>query len=75
MSDMLGELMKLARTHDMLGKGFLGVAVVITDIAKTEGLPIDTGTLMTKGGGQVRGTGGVSVPKAGEPRVALPQRL
>ena len=63
MSDLLDDLMHLARTNEMLGKGFLGVAIVITDIAKVEGLPIDTAKLMTDGGGQVRGTGGGRVKR------------
>ncbi len=63
MRDLFDDLMQLAKDNDMLGKGFLGVALVITDIAKAEGLPIDTATLMTKGGGQVRGTGGDRVKR------------
>lgn len=63
MSDLFDDLMQLAQDNDMLGKGFLGVAVVITDIARVEGLPIDPANLMTKGGGQVRGTGGDRVKR------------
>lgn len=42
----------------MLGKGFLGLALVITDNAVASGLPLDPGTMMTEGGGQVRGASG-----------------
>lgn len=46
----------------MLGKGFLGLALVITDNAtQPSGLPINTEEMMTKGGGQVRGAGGARV--------------
>lgn len=48
----------LAREHDMLGKGFLGLALVITDRAATDGLPMDPSRMMTAGGGQVKGAGG-----------------
>lgn len=63
MSDLFEDLMQLSRDNGMLGKGFLGVALVITDIARSEGLPIDLTTLMTSGGGQVRGTGGDRVKR------------
>lgn len=63
MSDLFDDLMQLSRDNDMLGKGFLGVALVITDIARVKGLPIDLATLMTSGGGQVRGTGGDRVKR------------
>lgn len=59
---LLDDLHTLAVKHQMLGKGFLGLAVVITDNAnKPGGLPIDTEAMMTVGGGQVRGASGPRV--------------
>jgi hypothetical protein len=59
---LLDELDALAKERDMLGKGFLGLALVITDDAmRPGGLPINTGEMMTKGGGQVRGASGTRV--------------
>jgi hypothetical protein len=55
------DLMALARQHEMLGKGFLGLALVITERAGSDGLPLDVDSLMTKGGGQVKGAGGGTV--------------
>lgn len=55
------ELWALAREHDLLGKGFLGLALVITDLAATKGLPINADQMMTAGGGQVKGAGGARV--------------
>lgn len=64
MSDTLEDrLFSLAAEHKMLGKGFLGLALVITQKAQKEGLPIDLDNLMTEGGGQVRGAGGGSVQR------------
>lgn len=57
----LEALSNLARAKDMLGKGFLGLALVITDKARTEGLPLDPDAMMTRGGGQVKGAGGARV--------------
>lgn len=56
-------LQALAFREKMLGKGFLGLALVITDRAKRDGLPIDASTMRTAGGGQVRGAGGGAVKK------------
>jgi hypothetical protein len=61
--DLMAELHALAKANDMLGKGFLGLALVITERAQTEGLPLDSSTLMTKGGGQVKGAGGARVAR------------
>lgn len=56
---LVDELFALAKEFDMLGKGFLGLAVVITHNAKQDGgLPIDTAAMMTRGGGQVKGASG-----------------
>ena len=60
MTAALDELDALAREHAMLGKGFLGLALVLTEQAMT-GLPLDAEAMMTKGGGQVRGAGGSRV--------------
>lgn len=57
----LDALAALAREHDMLGKGFLGLALVITDKAQAEGLPLNPDAMMTAGGGQVKGAGGSRV--------------
>jgi hypothetical protein len=54
-------LSELSIEHQMLGKGFLGLALVITDEARTKGLPLDPAAMMTKGGGQVKGAGGARV--------------
>lgn len=54
----LDELGRLAAEHEMLGKGFLGLALVITQKAIEDGLPLDPDQMMTSGGGQVRGAGG-----------------
>lgn len=45
----------------MLGKGFLGIALVVTDKARNEGLPLDPKTMLTKGGAQVKGASGPRV--------------
>ena len=58
---VLDDLAKLASKHDMLGKGFLGLAVMITEKAIASELPLDADTMMTKGGGQVKGAGGARV--------------
>lgn len=56
-------LSELSIEHQMLGKGFLGLALVITDDAMTKGLPLDPAAMMTKGGGQVKGAGGGRVSR------------
>lgn len=70
----LDELHALGRQHEMLGKGFLGLALVITDRAQHDGLPLDSATMMTKGGGQVKGAGGAKV-KAILERYGIMRRL
>lgn len=67
-------LWALARREEMLGKGFLGLALVITDQAMQAGLPLDPATMMTAGGGQVRGAGGGRV-KAILDRFGIQRRL
>ncbi len=51
------ELEKFAAANAFRGQGPLSVALVITQHAKTMGLPLDTKKLVTEGGGQVLGLG------------------
>lgn len=48
-------LSDFAKKHRFSGKGPLSVALMVTDHARKSGLPIDPETLLTEGGGQVRG--------------------
>lgn len=58
MPDELNALLtKFAREKTFRSKGPLGVALVVTDHAKTLGLPLDSESLLTGKGGQVRGLG------------------
>ncbi|MBS0480265.1 MAG: DUF4928 family protein [Proteobacteria bacterium] len=57
---LIADLDALARQHKMLGKGFLGLALIITDQAKVR-LPLDPDKMMTEGGGQVKGASGARV--------------
>jgi hypothetical protein len=50
-------LSQFANDREMLGKGGLCVALVVTRIAKTEGLPLRPESLKTAEQGQVRGLG------------------
>lgn len=59
--DALAELCN--KNPQLLKKGGLSVALVVTRMAKAEGLPLDVGHLRTKGGGQVRGMGKAAVQK------------
>ncbi|HET8612390.1 MAG TPA: DUF4928 family protein [Sphingomonas sp.] len=61
MSGLLDELAALARDEQMLGKGFLGIALVVTDKAVREGLPLDPNSMLTAGGAQVQGASGARV--------------
>ena len=56
------ELAALVAQKGFRGKGYLSVALVVTQHAK-EGLPLDPEKLLTKGGGQVRGMGKGAVQK------------
>ncbi|MDE0332848.1 MAG: DUF4928 family protein [Nitrospinae bacterium] len=47
--------------HNFKGKGPLSVALVVTNHVREEGLPLDQQTLVTEGGGQVRGLGKAGV--------------
>ena len=51
------ELAAFAADKRFRGKGPLCVALVVTQHAKTMGLPLDPNELLTEGGGQVLGLG------------------
>lgn len=51
------ELQKFASEKAFRGQGPLSVALVVTQHAKEMGLPLDSGKLVTEGGGQVLGLG------------------
>ena len=51
--DLQEELIAFTRNKKFCGKGPLCVALVITDHARTKGLPLDVDALVTEGGGQV----------------------
>src|SRR6266436_6355548 len=51
------ELEKFAVTNAFRGKGPLSVALVVTQHARTMGLPLSPESLVTEGGGQVLGLG------------------
>jgi hypothetical protein len=55
------ELQAFLSEHRFRGKGELSVALVVTQHAKTTGLPLDSETLLTDGGGQVYGLGKAAV--------------
>ena len=55
------QLSRFAHDKGFLGKGPLCVALVVTEHAKTHGLPLDARTLVTPGGGQVQGLGKAAV--------------
>lgn len=57
------KLSAFAAKHGFRGKGPLSVALVITDRAGREGLPLDSDRLVTPRGGQVRGLGRGPVQK------------
>ncbi len=61
MSEFYADIDALAREHEMLGKGFLGIALVITEQARIAGLPLDPDSLLTNGGAQVKGASGANV--------------
>jgi len=49
--------------NNFVGRGKLGLALFLTNKAKTNGLPIITANLRTKGGGQIAGFSGKAVQK------------
>ncbi len=51
------QLAEFTAAHAFRGKGPLSVALVVTQHAKTMGLPLDPHKLLTEGGGQVLGLG------------------
>ncbi|WP_376694678.1 DUF4928 family protein [Wenzhouxiangella sp. EGI_FJ10305] len=55
--DLKSALYTFAKKEKFRGKGPLSIALVITQHAKKNGLPLDPETLVTDGGGQVRGLG------------------
>lgn len=55
--DLQAELTKFTKERKFLGKGPLCVALVVTQHAKTMGLPLNVALLVTDGGGQVLGLG------------------
>lgn len=54
-------LSRFAHNKGFRGKGPLCVALVVTEHAKTLGLPLDARNLVTQGGGQVHGLGKAAV--------------
>lgn len=50
-------LSAFTKKHAFKGKGSLCIALVVTQHARSMGLPLDPEKLLTKGGGQVLGTG------------------
>lgn len=56
-TNLLATLKTFTQAKNFRGKGPLCVALVITQHAKTLGLPLDPGTLVTDRGGQVLGLG------------------
>ena len=58
---LVAELSGFAVASNFNGKGPLCVALVVTDHARKEGLPLDPNGLVTASGGQVRGLGRAQV--------------
>ena len=56
-ADLKEALERFVSDHDFMGKGPLSVALVVTNHAREDRLPFDPETLVTDGGGQVRGLG------------------
>ena len=56
-ADLKEALERFVSDHDFMGKGPLSVALVVTNHAREDRLPLDPETLVTDGGGQVRGLG------------------
>lgn len=55
--DLRRKLEEFTATSGFRGKGPLSVALVVTQHARSMGLPLDSQTLLTEGGGQVLGLG------------------
>ena len=60
-ADLKEALDRFVSDHDFTGKGPLSVALVVTNHAREDVLPLDPETLVTEGGGQVRGLGKAGV--------------
>ena len=54
-ADLKQVLDRFVSDRNFKGKGPLSVALVVTGHVREEGLPLDQRTLVTEGGGQVRG--------------------
>ena len=63
MEDLARRLDSFAKEKGFRGKGPLCVALVLTQHARDQGLPLDPEALITKGGGQVLGLGKNAVQK------------
>lgn len=61
MTDLVEALQTFKKEKKFSGKGALCVALVVTQHARTMGLPLDPNGLLTDGGGQVLGLGRTSV--------------
>lgn len=61
MTDLVDALRTFKKERKFNGKGALCVALVVTQHARTTGLPLDPNSLLTDGGGQVLGLGRTSV--------------
>jgi len=57
MADITTRILEFAREKKFAGKGALCVALVVTQHARTMGLPLNAEKLITEGGGQVLGLG------------------
>lgn len=62
-TDLREKLTQFAKNKKFKGKGPLSVALVVTQHAKSMGLPLDKDSLITEGGGQVLGLGKGAVQK------------
>ncbi len=60
-TDLNEILREFASEHKFKGKGPLCVALVVTEHARKRGVPLDSETLVTQGGGQVLGLGKAAV--------------
>lgn len=61
MTDLVEALQAFNKKNRFNGKGALCVALVVTQHARTTGLPLDPNNLLTDGGGQVLGLGRAQV--------------
>ena len=61
--DLYSALSEFATAYKFKGKGPLSIALIVTEQARVNGLPLDPNDLVTEGGGQVRGAGGDAAQK------------